>query len=75
MSNQMESNSSGRKEAWPELVGEKGDVAAAKIEKENRKVHAVVVLEGSPVTLDLNPYRVRVFVNIYGLVVDPPRIG
>ena len=50
---------SGRKEAWPELVGEKGDVAAAKIEKENQKVHAVVVLEGSPVTLDLNPYSLQ----------------
>ena len=62
------------KALWPELVGQKGNVAAAKIEKENPNVHAIVLPKGSPVTRDFRCDRVWVFINKHGLVVDPPQI-
>ncbi|KAL0710972.1 hypothetical protein Bca4012_017950 [Brassica carinata] len=40
------------KNAWPELVGTNGDYAAAVIERENRRVDAIVILDGTPVTAD-----------------------
>ncbi|XP_021282806.1 oxygen-evolving enhancer protein 2, chloroplastic-like [Herrania umbratica] len=63
------------KQSWPELVGEKGKVAAATIEKENPNVKAVLLLEGSPADLMFNPSRVRVVVNGKGVVTQVPRIG
>ncbi|KAL1825405.1 hypothetical protein ACET3Z_012183 [Daucus carota] len=63
------------KSAWPELVGEKVEIAAAKVEKENPGVHAIVMLEGSPGTLDFRCDRVRVMVNEHGIVVHPPHIA
>ncbi|WOG94269.1 hypothetical protein DCAR_0313562 [Daucus carota subsp. sativus] len=62
------------KALWPELVGQKGNVAAAKIQKENPRVHAIVLPEGSATTMDFRCDRVWVFVNKYGLVVAPPQI-
>ncbi|EOY10341.1 hypothetical protein QUC31_010054 [Theobroma cacao] len=63
------------KQSWPELVGEKGDVAAAKIEKENPNVKAVVLLEGTPTDRMFDITRVRVFVNEEGMVTQVPRTG
>ncbi|KAJ0946530.1 putative proteinase inhibitor I13, potato inhibitor I [Helianthus annuus] len=36
------------KDSWPELVGAKGEAAAATIEKENPLVNAIVILDGTP---------------------------
>lgn len=63
------------KSSWPELVGKNGEVAAAIIEKENPCVHAIVLLEGTPVTKDYRIDRVRVWVNKKGKVIRVPRIG
>ncbi|KAG2402048.1 hypothetical protein LR48_Vigan02g169200 [Vigna angularis] len=48
------------KRSWPELVGVKGSVAVATIERENPYVDAHTVLKGSAVTFDYRCDRVRV---------------
>ncbi|KAL8093957.1 hypothetical protein AgCh_035730 [Apium graveolens] len=63
------------KSSWPELVGEEGEVAAAKVEQENPEVNAVLMLEGSAATQDYRCDRVRVVVNTHGIVVYAPHIG
>lgn len=63
------------KNSWPELVGEKGEIAAAKIEEENHTVHAHVVVEGDFVIKDYRCTRVWVWVNNYGFVTRVPKIG
>ncbi|PWA72408.1 hypothetical protein CTI12_AA270950 [Artemisia annua] len=63
------------KSCWPELVGAKGEDAAATIERENPLVHAIVLLEGSPITLDFRCDRVWVFVDSCGIVDQTPTIG
>ncbi|KAJ0946523.1 putative proteinase inhibitor I13, potato inhibitor I [Helianthus annuus] len=40
------------KNSWPELVGEKGEVAKAIIEKENPLVNAIKIYENSPMILN-----------------------
>ncbi|CAL9023607.1 unnamed protein product [Prunus brigantina] len=61
--------------AWPEVVGHSGEDAAAKIERENHNVRAIVILEGSPATKDLRCDRVRVWINRNGVVITPPHVG
>ncbi|WOG94272.1 hypothetical protein DCAR_0313565 [Daucus carota subsp. sativus] len=51
------------KSSWPELVGEKGHIAAVKVEQENPNVNAIVMCQGSPMTKDFRCDRVRVVVN------------
>ncbi|GAY34487.1 hypothetical protein WN944_014362 [Citrus x changshan-huyou] len=63
------------KSSWPELVGVNGEIAAATIQKENPNVHAIIILEGTPVTQDFRCDRVRVVVDKYEKVVQVPRIG
>ncbi|CAA7052071.1 unnamed protein product [Microthlaspi erraticum] len=63
------------KNAWPELVRKDGDFAAAVIERENRRVDAVVILVGSPATADFRCDRVRVWVDRNGIVVTVPVTG
>lgn len=63
------------KSSWPELVNATGEDAAAKIEKENPHVDAIVLLDGTPTTADFRCDRVRVWVNSSGIVVRPPIIG
>ncbi|MED6223107.1 hypothetical protein PIB30_070802 [Stylosanthes scabra] len=63
------------KNSWPELVGAKGEEAAERIEEENPKIHAIVVLDGSIVTMDYRCSRVWVWVNKHGHVVRVPRRG
>ncbi|KAM0050838.1 putative proteinase inhibitor I13, potato inhibitor I [Helianthus debilis subsp. tardiflorus] len=62
------------KNSWPELVGKTGEVAAAIVEKENPLVNAIVLLEGTPVTMDFRCDRVRVWVNTDGVVIRTPVI-
>lgn len=62
------------KSSWPELVGAKGEAAAAKIEEENSRVNAIVLLDGTPTTRDLRCDRVWVWVNSNGVVIRTPII-
>ncbi|KAH7577636.1 hypothetical protein ACOSQ2_001397 [Xanthoceras sorbifolium] len=63
------------KTSWPEMVGKNGEEAAAKIERENVNVDAIVLLDGTPVTMDFNCNRVWVWVNRHGKVTRVPRTG
>ncbi|KAK9289248.1 hypothetical protein L1049_017724 [Liquidambar formosana] len=63
------------KSSWPELLGVKGEVAAATVERENPLVTAVIVPEGSVVTADFVCTRVRIWVDTNGIVVRVPKIG
>ncbi|EEF41424.1 Proteinase inhibitor, putative [Ricinus communis] len=63
------------KDSWPELVGAKGDDAAATVEKENKHVHAIVLKEGTPVTRDFRCNRVWVWVDENGVVTRAPKTG
>lgn len=63
------------KSSWPELVGMKGDEAAAVIENENPNVIAIIVKEGAPATSDYKCFRVRVVVDDNGIVVSTPIAG
>ncbi|KAJ0621117.1 putative proteinase inhibitor I13, potato inhibitor I [Helianthus annuus] len=63
------------KNSWPELVGEKGEVAKAIIEKENPLVNAILISENSLTDLMFVSNRVRVVVNGEGLVTKIPIIG
>ncbi|CAI9288488.1 unnamed protein product [Lactuca saligna] len=63
------------KSSWPELVGATGDAAAKKIEKENPRVDAIVLLDGTPTTRDFRCDRVWVWVNSSGVVIRTPKIG
>ena len=63
------------KEAWPELVGKKGEEAAEVIESENKYVKALIILEGTPTTKEINCNRVRVWVDACGYVVTAPYVG
>nr|AIT42232.1 proteinase inhibitor 1 [Solanum tuberosum]AIT42238.1 proteinase inhibitor 1 [Solanum tuberosum] len=62
--------------SWPELIGVPTKLAKGIIEKENSLISNVhILLNGSPVTLDLRCDRVRLFDNILGYVVDIPVVG
>ncbi|PWA57992.1 protease inhibitor 2 [Artemisia annua] len=62
------------KSCWPELVGAKGEDAAVTIERENPLVHAIVLLDGTPVTRDFRCDRVWVWVDSCGIVIRTPII-
>ncbi|GAB2229049.1 hypothetical protein Droror1_Dr00023184 [Drosera rotundifolia] len=63
------------KNVWPELVGETGQAAAGKVQRENRFVHAIVLLDGTPVTKDFRCNRVWVWVDHKGIVIRAPHVG
>ncbi|EXB81310.1 Proteinase inhibitor [Morus notabilis] len=63
------------KKSWPELVGVCGEIAAAKIEKENPNVDAIVKLQGTPVIQDYRCNRVWIWVNTHGVVSTVPHVG
>ncbi|KAJ0262324.1 putative protease inhibitor [Hirschfeldia incana] len=63
------------KNSWPELVGTNGDYAASVIERENTRVDAIVILDGTPVTADFRCDRVRVRVDTNRIVVKVPTAG
>ncbi|KNA20993.1 hypothetical protein SOVF_047440 [Spinacia oleracea] len=62
------------KSTWLELVGKNGHEAAETIERENPNVHAIVLLDGTPVTRDFRCDRVWVWVNSYDVVIRTPII-
>ncbi|KAF5822001.1 putative proteinase inhibitor I13, potato inhibitor I [Helianthus annuus] len=70
----MSDNCEGKR-SWPELVGARGDVAEATIERENSRVDAIVIRVGTNVTGDFRCDRVWVRVNSNGVVVQTPSIG
>ncbi|KAM5550241.1 hypothetical protein ABKV19_025319 [Rosa sericea] len=65
------------KGSWPELVGEHGEVAKGKIERENPNVTARIVVDGEMyVITDYDCFRVWVWVDKDdGTVVKTPIIG
>ncbi|XWS07972.1 hypothetical protein CRYUN_Cryun41cG0036900 [Craigia yunnanensis] len=63
------------KSSWPELLGTKGEEAAATIERENPNVDAEIVLEGSFVLPVILCNKVRVWVDTNGIVTRVPVIG
>ncbi|KAF6175055.1 hypothetical protein GIB67_039603 [Kingdonia uniflora] len=63
------------KASWPELLGVLGTVAEATIEHENNMLNAVLVKEGSKVTMEYRCDRVRVWVDANGIVTKVPIIG
>ncbi|KAF8401830.1 hypothetical protein HHK36_012776 [Tetracentron sinense] len=65
------------KQAWPELLGAKAEVAKATIERENHLVKALLVKKGYYVTHDFRCDRVWVWTNEFqsGTVVEVPRVG
>ncbi|KAL4588094.1 hypothetical protein LXL04_000973 [Taraxacum kok-saghyz] len=63
------------KSSWPELVGLTGGEAERRIETENSRVNATVLLDGTPTTKDFRCDRVWVWVNSSGVVIRAPRIG
>ncbi|EEF45170.1 Glu S.griseus protease inhibitor, putative [Ricinus communis] len=63
------------KSSWPELVGNNGEAATAIIMRENPRVKANTVKEGSPVSGDFRSDRVRVFIDDNHIVTLVPKIG
>ncbi|CAK9146378.1 unnamed protein product [Ilex paraguariensis] len=63
------------KSSWPELVGVKGEIAAATIEKENPFVTATIVPPGTSVLPVILCDNVNVFVDENGIVTSTPIIG
>ncbi|KAF7825639.1 subtilisin inhibitor 1 [Senna tora] len=64
-----------KKTEWAELVGVKVEEAEKKIKEEMEGVEIQVVPEGSFVTCDFKPQRVRLFVDESSKVAREPRIG
>ncbi|CAN1137002.1 Proteinase inhibitor [Linum perenne] len=62
------------KNSWPELLGKRGQTAAATVERENRHVHAIIIKEGAPMTRDFRCDRVWVVVDDHGVVTSVPHI-
>ncbi|KAL9282211.1 putative proteinase inhibitor I13, potato inhibitor I [Arabidopsis thaliana] len=63
------------KSSWPELLGAKGEDAKEVIERENPKMKAVIILDGTVVPEIFICSRVYVWVNDCGIVVQIPIIG
>lgn len=60
---------------WPELERRDGVEAAKIIERQNPRVHAVILREGTIVSMDLRCERVRVWVDDNGIVTEAPKRG
>ena len=64
------------KQNWPELVGNAGEMAKAVIEIERPDLTDIYILPDTAIiTMDYNTRRVRIFVDMSGLVSLPPRLG
>ncbi|KAL2340688.1 hypothetical protein Fmac_008628 [Flemingia macrophylla] len=63
------------KSSWEELIGINGQAATQIIMKENPRVKAFTVPEGSVVTTDFRCDRVRVFIDSKENVTRVPKIG
>ncbi|XP_021831396.1 uncharacterized protein LOC110771406 [Prunus avium] len=65
----------GGKRSWPELIGEIGEAAAVKIERENPNVRAIIVVESTPSpTKDRNCDKVWVWIDTNGVVTRVPSV-
>jgi len=71
----MAQQQQGMKESWPELEGKSFEEAEAAIKSDRSDVEVQKLDEGSPVTRDFKPSRVRVFVNSAGNVAGIPKTG
>lgn len=60
---------------WGNLVGKTAEEATQQIKADSPEANVVILPEGSPVTRDYNPFRVRVFVNGDNVVTSPPHAG
>nr|CAB3503762.1 unnamed protein product [Digitaria exilis] len=60
---------------WPELLGSPATQAVMKIKKDRPDVSVKVLPPGAPLTPEFNPERVRVFIDLNGLVAQVPVIG
>ena len=70
-----EDTSSEERSHWPHLLGKSvGEVTKA-IKEERPELHVVEVPQNSMVTMDMRFDRVRIFSDVNGNVVKPPRIG
>ncbi|CAH2046528.1 unnamed protein product [Thlaspi arvense] len=63
------------KTSWPELVGINGDEAASVIKSDEPSLEVVVLLGGTPVSMDFVFERVRVWVDSDRIVIRVPRVG
>ncbi|CBI25417.3 hypothetical protein AAG906_008389 [Vitis piasezkii] len=65
------------KQAWPELLGEKAEVAKETIERENPSVRARFIKQGHYRTMDYRCDRVWVWTTEgqTGVVVEVPKVG
>lgn len=64
-----------QKRVWSELVGKDADSAMKTLREESGFDNIQTIRDNSPVTLDFNPTRIRVFVNEKNIVSVEPRIG
>ncbi|KAG8653963.1 hypothetical protein MANES_05G086392v8 [Manihot esculenta] len=65
-------NARGKKNAWLELVGIDGNIAATIIDKQNKHVKVIVLKDGTPVTKDINCVRVWFWVDENNVVIRTP---
>ncbi|KAM0888793.1 hypothetical protein ACQ4PT_028131 [Festuca glaucescens] len=63
------------KSSWPELVGVMATPAATQIAHDRPDVAVEVLPQGAPLMPDYNSKRVRVFLDLYGIVAKTPVIG
>ncbi|CAN4120466.1 unnamed protein product [Withania somnifera] len=64
------------KQRWPELLGVPVVLANKTILEQNPSITEIkILLNGSPVPLDLSYHRVRLFVNILDYVVQIPHVA
>ncbi|KAK1603729.1 hypothetical protein QYE76_027402 [Lolium multiflorum] len=63
------------KSSWPELVGVMATPAATQIAHDRPDVAVEVLPLGAPLMPDYNAKRVRVFLDLYGIVDKTPVIG
>ncbi|KQK07447.1 subtilisin-chymotrypsin inhibitor-2A [Brachypodium distachyon] len=62
----------GKKTSWPEVVGLSVEEAKKAILKDKPDADIIVLPVGAPVTEDLRPNRVRIFIDT---VAQIPRVG
>lgn len=60
---------------WKGCVGKTGEEAKKMIMKDKPDAKVEIMVEGSPMTKDMNPNRVRVMVDAHQKVVSAPKCG
>lgn len=63
------------KYTWPELLHRPVNQVVEIIQHQRPDVQIVILEEGVSIATDFDPQRVRVFINQYQLVTQPPRVG